>query len=30
MAMAPEERKRRKRERFKQRYDEDPEFRAKK
>jgi hypothetical protein len=27
--MAPEERKRRKRERFKQRYDEDPEFRAK-
>ena len=29
MAMAPEERKRRKRERFKQRYDEDQEFRAK-
>lgn len=29
MAMSPEERKRRKRERFKQRYDEDPEFRAK-
>jgi len=29
MAMPPEERKRRKRERFKQRYDEDPEFRAK-
>jgi hypothetical protein len=29
MAMSPEERKRRRRERFKQRYDEDPEFRAK-